>query len=96
MTTASTDSTGSAGSAAVDAPTIKVLGICGSLREKSYNRMLLRAAQEELPAGMTLAPGDLVILGVPANAPRARAGQRVRIDIEGVGRLENTLIEEAA
>lgn len=59
MTTASTDSTGSAGSAAVDAPTIKVLGICGSLREKSYNRMLLRAAQEELPAGMTLAVRDL-------------------------------------
>jgi chromate reductase, NAD(P)H dehydrogenase (quinone) len=36
------------------ADTIKVLGICGSLRQASYNRMALKAAGENLPPGMTL------------------------------------------
>ncbi|HXP12290.1 MAG TPA: NADPH-dependent FMN reductase [Stellaceae bacterium] len=36
------------------ADTIKVLGICGSLRQASYNRMALKVAQESLPPGMTL------------------------------------------
>lgn len=33
---------------------IRVLGIPGSLREGSYNKGLLRAAQEEAPDGMTI------------------------------------------
>jgi 5-oxopent-3-ene-1,2,5-tricarboxylate decarboxylase / 2-hydroxyhepta-2,4-diene-1,7-dioate isomerase len=43
---------------------------------------------------MTLAPGDVLLLGVAAAAPRARAGQRVAIEIDGLGRLENTLVAE--
>lgn len=43
---------------------------------------------------MTLSPGDVLMLGVPAGAPRARVGQRVVIHIEGVGRLENPLVTE--
>lgn len=38
---------------------------------------------------MTLHPGDVLMLGVGAGAPRARAGQRVRIEIEGVGSLSH-------
>lgn len=45
---------------------------------------------------MTLAPGDLLMLGVAAGAPRARAGQRVAVEIEGLGRLETTLVQEPA
>jgi 5-oxopent-3-ene-1,2,5-tricarboxylate decarboxylase / 2-hydroxyhepta-2,4-diene-1,7-dioate isomerase len=45
---------------------------------------------------MTLSPGDVLMLGVPAGAPRARAGQRVSITIDGVGALENTLVAEGA
>lgn len=37
-----------------NAPSIHVLGIPGSLREGSYNKALLRAAQEEAPEGMTI------------------------------------------
>jgi chromate reductase len=37
---------------------IKVLGICGSLRQASYNRMALKAAGENLPPGMTLEAFD--------------------------------------
>ena len=37
---------------------------------------------------MTLQPGDLLLLGASADAPRAGAGQAVAIDIAGLGRLQ--------
>ena len=45
---------------------------------------------------MTLSAGDVLMLGVPFGAPRARAGQHVRISIESVGTLENSLVAEGA
>ena len=42
-----------------DPQRIKVLGFAGSLRKGSYNRMALRAAEELLPDGMTLAIFDI-------------------------------------
>ena len=36
----------------------KILGICGSLRSKSYNLSALHAAAEELPQGMTMHIAD--------------------------------------
>ena len=38
---------------------LTVLGICGSLRKASYNKMALKAAGELLPPGMTLESFDL-------------------------------------
>jgi chromate reductase len=38
---------------------VKILGICGSLRTASMNRLLLRAAQEQAPAGTTIDVADL-------------------------------------
>jgi chromate reductase len=59
-----------------------VLGICGSLREKSYNMMALKIAGELMPAGMKLkitAIGDLPLYnfdiqakGFPAPVDRLR------------------------
>ncbi len=43
---------------------------------------------------MTLNPGDILSIGVAANASLAHAGQRVTITIEGVGQLENILVAE--
>jgi 5-oxopent-3-ene-1,2,5-tricarboxylate decarboxylase / 2-hydroxyhepta-2,4-diene-1,7-dioate isomerase len=43
---------------------------------------------------MTLSPGDVLSVGVAAGAPRARAGQRVSIAINGLGRLDNPLMAE--
>ncbi|PQJ26798.1 FMN reductase [Salinibacter sp. 10B] len=44
-------------------PTTHVFAFAGSLREGSYNRALLRAAQEEAPEGVTIEIFDLT--GVP-------------------------------
>lgn len=38
---------------------MKVLAIAGSLREQSYNRGLVRAAQALAPSGMTVSIGDI-------------------------------------
>lgn len=40
---------------------------------------------------MTLKPGDIVMTGTAAGAPTARAGQRIAIEIDGLGRLEHEL-----
>jgi chromate reductase, NAD(P)H dehydrogenase (quinone) len=39
---------------------VKILGFAGSLRKASYNRALLRAAQERAPEGMTIEAFDLI------------------------------------
>jgi 5-oxopent-3-ene-1,2,5-tricarboxylate decarboxylase/2-hydroxyhepta-2,4-diene-1,7-dioate isomerase len=43
---------------------------------------------------MTLFPGDVLMLGPAYPAPRARAGQRVTITIDGVGRLHTPLVAQ--
>lgn len=48
----------------------------------------------EVSAFMTLSPGDVLLLGASAGAPRVRAGQRTRIAIEGLGELHNHFIAE--
>ncbi|HLX02048.1 MAG TPA: fumarylacetoacetate hydrolase family protein [Trinickia sp.] len=43
---------------------------------------------------MSLDAGDVLLIGVPANAPRARAGDKVEIAIGEVGTLTHTLVAE--
>lgn len=38
--------------------TYKILGICGSLRAKSYNHFALKAAAQLMPEGMSLQIAD--------------------------------------
>jgi 2-keto-4-pentenoate hydratase/2-oxohepta-3-ene-1,7-dioic acid hydratase in catechol pathway len=45
---------------------------------------------------MTLEPGDLVLTGTPEGVGPLRAGQRVAVEVEGVGTLENVLGERGA
>ena len=56
----------------------------------------------ELSAVMTLEPGDIVATGTPAGVgfikkpPRyLRAGERVRVEIDGIGALENPVTAES-
>jgi 5-oxopent-3-ene-1,2,5-tricarboxylate decarboxylase/2-hydroxyhepta-2,4-diene-1,7-dioate isomerase len=50
----------------------------------------------EVSAFMTLAPGDVLLLGVSAGAPRVGAGHRVAVQAEGLGHLDFTLVPEVA
>ena len=50
----------------------------------------------EVTEFMTLEAGDLLLVGVPEGAPRVRAGDRVAIEIDGLGRLENPVEREGA
>jgi 5-oxopent-3-ene-1,2,5-tricarboxylate decarboxylase / 2-hydroxyhepta-2,4-diene-1,7-dioate isomerase len=74
-----------------DAVTIRVY-LDGELRQTATTAQLLRPVVKLLTAVtefMTLSPGDVLAVGVASPAPRVRAGQRVRIEIDGIGYLEN-------
>jgi 5-oxopent-3-ene-1,2,5-tricarboxylate decarboxylase / 2-hydroxyhepta-2,4-diene-1,7-dioate isomerase len=45
---------------------------------------------------MTLAHGEVLMLGCGAGRPRARAGDRIEISSPGFETLVNTLVAEAA
>lgn len=57
------------------------------VQESSLGDMVRSTAQllADVTDFMTLAPGDMLLLGVPHGAPRARAGQRAVVEIENVG-----------
>ncbi len=40
---------------------------------------------------MTLLPGDVILTGTPVGVGPLKLGDRVRVEIEGIGRLENTV-----
>ncbi|HEY9623817.1 MAG TPA: fumarylacetoacetate hydrolase family protein [Crinalium sp.] len=42
---------------------------------------------------MTLLPGDVVLTGTPEGVGPLQVGDRVRIEVEGIGSLENTVIQ---
>ena len=81
---------------ALDALQVQV-EVDGVLVHRSSTAGLIRTAARllaEVSEFMTLSPGDVLMLGVAAGAPRARAGQRVSILIDGLGRLDNPLVAE--
>lgn len=41
---------------------------------------------------MTLMPGDVVLTGTPVGVGPMQVGDRVRVEIEGIGRLENIVV----
>lgn len=49
----------------------------------------------DVTAFMTLNPGDILLLGTPRSMPLANIGDTVAVEVDGVGRFENTLGREA-
>jgi 5-oxopent-3-ene-1,2,5-tricarboxylate decarboxylase/2-hydroxyhepta-2,4-diene-1,7-dioate isomerase len=45
---------------------------------------------------LTLQPGDILLIGEPPDAPLARAGDRVRVELDGLPALENEVVPEIA
>jgi 5-oxopent-3-ene-1,2,5-tricarboxylate decarboxylase/2-hydroxyhepta-2,4-diene-1,7-dioate isomerase len=78
-----------------DAVTIRVY-VDGKLEQTASTAQLVRPVAKllaDVTEFMTLAPGDILTVGVAAPAPRVRAGQRVRIEIDGLGELENPFVD---
>jgi 5-oxopent-3-ene-1,2,5-tricarboxylate decarboxylase/2-hydroxyhepta-2,4-diene-1,7-dioate isomerase len=42
---------------------------------------------------MTLEPGDVILTGTPAHSRPVEIGDVVVVEVEGIGRLENTVVE---
>lgn len=85
-------------SASIDPDALAItVAIDGTVVQRSSTAGLIRPVARllaDVTEFMTLHPGDVLAVGVAAGSPRARAGQRVSITIEGVGELEHTLVAE--
>lgn len=71
----------------------------GELKASNTTRNLVRPVAKllaDVTDFMTLEAGDVVLVGVPENVPRARAGDWVAVEIDGVGQVENALRAEGA
>jgi 5-oxopent-3-ene-1,2,5-tricarboxylate decarboxylase/2-hydroxyhepta-2,4-diene-1,7-dioate isomerase len=76
--------------------TIQVF-INGELKQQNTTANLIRPVSRlisELTSFMTLYEGDTLLVGVPENPPLAKEGDLVRIEIEGIGSLENKVKSE--
>jgi 2-keto-4-pentenoate hydratase/2-oxohepta-3-ene-1,7-dioic acid hydratase in catechol pathway len=45
---------------------------------------------------MTLLPGDVVLTGTPEGIGEMQVGDRIRVEIEGIGSLENSVVDRKA
>jgi 2-keto-4-pentenoate hydratase/2-oxohepta-3-ene-1,7-dioic acid hydratase in catechol pathway len=78
----------------------------GDLRQNSNTSLLIFDVPTliaTISAGLTLQPGDIIATGTPAgvgigfNPPKyLKAGDVVRVEIEGIGALENSFVELGA
>ena len=75
-----------------DAVEVRVF-VDAELRQAASTSELVRPVAQliaDVTDFMTLSPGDVLAVGAAAPAPRVRAGQKVAIEIDGVGRLETS------
>jgi len=79
------------------------VSVDGRLAQGSGTAGFVRAPAQllaDVSEFMTLAPGDVLLLGVPHGAPLVRAGQRVRVEGDGegvgLGAIELDVVAEAA
>lgn len=79
-----------------DALNIRVY-VNGELKQENTTENLIRSIPRliaDVTEFMTLSAGDVLLAGVPENAPLVTVGDRVRIEIDHVGVLENTVVHE--
>lgn len=69
--------------------------INGEVRQHNHTSNLIRPVAQliaDVTAFMTLYPGDVLLAGVPEDAPLARAGDMVDVEIEQVGVLRHAVV----
>jgi 5-oxopent-3-ene-1,2,5-tricarboxylate decarboxylase/2-hydroxyhepta-2,4-diene-1,7-dioate isomerase len=79
-----------------DRLTLRVL-VNGELRAENTTANMVRSVATliaDVSEFVTLSAGDVLHTGAPENAPRITAGDRVRIEFDGIGALENRVIAE--
>ncbi len=67
------------------------------LRQENTTSNLIRSVSRllaDVTEFMMLSPGDVLLVGVPEEAPQAEVGDKIRIEIEGIGSLENVIVDE--
>ena len=68
----------------------------GEVKQRGNTRDLINdvpALIEYLSSFMTLAPGDVILTGTPEGVVNVNPGDEVVCEIDGVGRLVNTIVE---
>lgn len=71
----------------------------GELRQQGHTSQMLRRVPElvaYLSEFMTLEPGDVILTGTPKGISPVRPGDVMRLEIDGLGALENPVVEEPA
>jgi len=80
-----------------DAAEIRIL-VNGEVRAVNNTENLVRSIPKlvaDISEFMTLRSGDVLLVGEPDNAPLAGIGDCVRVEIEGLGALENPVAAQA-
>jgi len=80
----------------IDAVGLRVL-VNGVLADEVRLSELVRSPARlvsEISSFVTLCAGDVILTGTHGHAPQARIGDRVRIEMDGVGALENPVAAE--
>jgi 2-keto-4-pentenoate hydratase/2-oxohepta-3-ene-1,7-dioic acid hydratase in catechol pathway len=68
----------------------------GAVRQDSSTALMIRKVPELVAfvsSAMTLLPGDVLLTGTPAGVGPIVAGQRVEVEIEGLGVLSNPVLD---
>jgi 5-oxopent-3-ene-1,2,5-tricarboxylate decarboxylase/2-hydroxyhepta-2,4-diene-1,7-dioate isomerase len=79
-----------------DSLSLRVL-VNGELHSANTTANMVRSVAKliaDVTEFVTLFAGDVLHTGAPENAPRITAGDRVRIEINGIGALENHVVAE--
>jgi 5-oxopent-3-ene-1,2,5-tricarboxylate decarboxylase / 2-hydroxyhepta-2,4-diene-1,7-dioate isomerase len=79
------------------APSEIRISINGEIRCRASTDDLVRPIDRliaDINEFLTLRPGDVVLVGEPADAPLARAGDRVCVEIDGLAPIENEVVPE--
>lgn len=67
----------------------------GNVRQESSTKEMIFPVEElisHVSAAMTLEPGDVLLTGTPAGVGELKPGDRVEVEIEGIGTLANSVI----
>lgn len=70
----------------------------GELRQQGNTKDLVRGIPEliaYITSFMTLEAGDFILTGTPKGVSHIYPGDRMRLEIEGIGALENTVVAES-